>query len=144
MLIDSTDTDTIKFKMASALEIELNHWYNVLPKTIEFDPYFDVNDASYRPPKVADNVAWLRSSCAACPIIFNWHAAFSAATTTGPYLGREYRDGLEKHLLGYMRYVSSASQYLDHRFNPLVWSQAQKYIRSHIVAANHKSLFRVS
>jgi hypothetical protein len=62
--------------MASALEIELNDWYNVLPETIKFDPYFDITDTFYRPPRVEDNVAWLRSSCAACPAIFNWHAAF--------------------------------------------------------------------
>lgn len=133
--------------MASALQEELSEWYKVVPEAIHFDDTsFDLTavDTFYLAPKIENNVAWIRSSYAACPAMFYWHAALNAATTTAPFLGREYRDGLEKHLLGYMGYVSSASQYLDGRFNPIVWSQAQKFTHLFEVEADCKSLFGVS
>jgi hypothetical protein len=118
----------MKFNVASALEKELKKWYEIIPENIQFDPLFHLPDTFYLAPKIEDNIAWLRSSAALCPTLFYWHAAFNAATTNAPFLGQEYREGLEKHLLGFMGYVSSASQYLDGRFNPMIWSQAQKFV----------------
>ena len=118
--------------MSSALEIELGNWHNNLPPHISFDPNINVDTLpAYGPLArlVDDNVAWIRSSYVACRVILYWHAALGAAMATSSVdLGQEYRLGVEKHLLGFMRYTASAKQYLFDRFHPLVWSQSQKYV----------------
>jgi hypothetical protein len=131
LIVVEDENEPLKFRMGSAVEIEVDIWYQTLPPAIRFDRDIKVDTfPAYGrlAPLVADNVAWLRGTYMAIPCMAYWEPAFTAAT--GPFyteLPDEHREAVVKFQMGFMKYVASARQYLDDKFHPLVWTQSQKY-----------------
>lgn len=130
LIVVEEENEPLKLRMGSAMEIEIETWYQTLPPIIKFDRDIKVDTfPAYGrlAPMVENNVALLRGTYMAVPAMAYWQFAFTAAT--GPSkaeLRDEQRQAVIKFQYGFMRYVASARQYLDDRFHPLVWTQSQK------------------
>ena len=115
--------------MVSALEEEVEAWYKTLPDMIRFTTDFDTETFPREKPfapLLENNVAWLRSSYLSCPGIFHWPAVQEAAQSTSDTpITPAHQYSVQKLLGAVMGYISSASQYMDRQFNPLVFTQAQ-------------------
>lgn len=129
------EDEQLKFKMGSAVEIEIEDWYETLPPTIRFDRNINLDAPPVYgrlAPLIEHNVAMLRGSYMAIPAMACWEMVLSATAFNPSGNGMEelppgHRDSVKKFQLGLMNFIASAKQYLDDKFHPMVWIQVQAY-----------------
>jgi hypothetical protein len=131
LIVAEDESEQLKYKLGLALDTETEGWYQNLPPAIRFDRDIivdlDLDPQSLLAPLVEDNVAWLRSSYMAIPMMAYWELVVSAATVTDSELTDERCKAINKWQVSFMKYVASAYQYMNGKFHPLVWTQSQTY-----------------
>jgi len=126
------DGNSFQPGIVSALEAEVDQWYENLPALIKFDPNFQIETFPQQgalAPPVTDIVAFLRTQYIATKIAFYWPASYDILTSSSSLESKpRYREAVIEHVTAVMRWIASVDQILNRRFSPQIWTLSQAYL----------------